>query len=149
MDIQSITVTKSAAPDTYKCRIKEQKEIKIRFNEPKYFIDEKKRIVTCKLIWHVDFPSGINPWSTKVGKFFYKNQTSIGVAKCMEDDKFDIEIGKRLARTKAETTAYKIARVQLRFLYEDFYAQSSKVGKFIMKAEKVINHNNIYMDKNF
>lgn len=70
-------------------------KFKLKFGGVKYQVDESKKVVVAKLntYWGTTKDS-LNPIHT------------LGIARCAEDDKFDVKKGKQLARARAEKEAY-------------------------------------------
>lgn len=86
-----------------------------------YYVNEDKRAVTCKLRFRIDVPwiSENRPYIEpdtfdKILKSVnIKHQSSyevIGVAYCSPEDSFDLETGKRIAKSRAENYIYRMAR---------------------------------------
>ena len=81
--------------------------MKLRFEQPVYYINKEKRTVVCTI--EASFDSydlrELDP------DFLYSNNTfyARGITKCKEPDVFNEEIGKRLAESKAKMQAYKKA----------------------------------------
>ncbi len=85
-----------------------------------YYVNESKQVVTCKLRFRIDVPwiSENRPYieSDTFGKILksvnIKHQSSyevIGVAYCSPEDSFDLETGKRIAKSRAENYIYRMA----------------------------------------
>lgn len=85
-----------------------------------YYVNEDKQAVTCKLRFRIDvpqIPEG-RPYieSDTLDKILksvnIKLQSSyevIGVAYCSPEDSFDLETGKRIAKSRAENYIYRMA----------------------------------------
>ena len=116
-------------------------EIKIRFNEPQYTINEIRGTVICTLTYSVVYPDCLSS--------LFKNNvyTVKAKAKTCIDDIFDEKTGKRVALAKAESKAYINVGKQcfkhcgnLGKMYDKLYA-------FYAKAIGVIDHNDKYLNK--
>ena len=80
-------------------------DIKLSFynEETKFFVNEEKRTVACIVLGRL-----MNPWSpnSEIALPYDSIVRGVGVAKCMPNDTFDVERGKRIALAKAENRAY-------------------------------------------
>lgn len=93
---------------------------KVQIFKEVYYVNEEKQVVTCKLRFRINVP-GIaedRPYieSTTLEKILkpvnIKLQSSyevIGIAQCSPEDDFDLEIGKRIAKSRAEAFIYRMA----------------------------------------
>ena len=108
-------------------------KFKACYQEPTYVVDKKK--VTCKLMTTIVDNRGEE----------VEREEFIGVAKCNDDDKFDFEVGKRIALAKAELKLHKhiakIARESIHYILEDVKALKA----FESFASAQIEHNNKYL----
>lgn len=120
---------------------------KISVLDTDYFVNEKKKCVTCRLNFFIKcnafakvvFNSArdyLGPVGCEV----------IGVAKMHPDDKFDVEIGKKVARAKAESLAYKkVADYFTEYIQLYYNKITMPMLEFMGKADYVIDHNNEYI----
>ena len=108
-------------------------KFKACYQEPTYVVNKKK--VICHLTTTIINNNG-EVIETK--KFE-------GVAKCNDDDKFDFEVGKRIALAKAELKLHKhiakTARESINYLLKDVEALEA----FELFANAQIEHNNEYL----
>lgn len=122
-------------------------------HELKYFINEKKKTVTCKatncqydLYKILDKRVSSEKTDMKIifSKFvedysFLLNDTYTGTAKCMNGDTFDIEKGKKIARAKMrEKYAVDKRNILLKFIF--------KTEKFLDILNNVIDVEEEKMD---
>lgn len=69
----------------------------------------------------------------------------IGVAKLHKEDKFDYQIGCRIALAKAERMAYKYIGKILAEAYKNLSDLINDLDNFIFKAESMVKHNTEYI----
>ena len=121
-------------------------KIKLSFfkDSPRFFINEEKKTVTCIM------EGKINP----IGGYMYvgiaypfKNVKGIGVAKCNPQDKFDPEIGKAIARARAESDAYLKAVRNLKNEKELVCDYFSELVRFESRAYNCAAHNDTYVQR--
>lgn len=116
-------------------------KIKIHFYGEKFSHNGKK--VVCVLNYYISAPEYYDK-NGSYGNFRFGNGSetmkAIGVAVCSDDDIFDLEKGKKIAKARAETEAYKRATELLRDkvfnlahsyvnMYTDFYSRNINVRK--------------------
>lgn len=122
-------------------------KIKLIVDETKFYINEEKRTVACKMSGYVNFPyhnDGCNPFYT----FNHIVDTVVATAKCHPDDDFDIEKGKRIARARAESKLYsKICKGGMRETMRYVFEFEAAHRDFLDKAAGVIVNNGNYIDK--
>lgn len=98
--------------------------MKVRFLKTNFFVNEKKKTVTCVMTAKLDNKqSGQNNFCfTWKGKERFMEPFEVAaVAYCHEDDKFDATKGKRIAESKAKRLVY---------------AEGIQRGKMILTAEE-------------
>ena len=122
-------------------------EIKIKFKDPEYFVNEEKGIVVCNLHYYVDYPRDL----AKV--FYWTVDTSPvrgvckAVAKLGEGETFDLNVGKKVSLAKAEQKAYnKVFKYCLKAI-NNCAGMIEKLHNFAEKAVRVIDHNEEYISK--
>ena len=96
----------------------------------KYYINEEKRTVTAvmevnedAIFDYLDKKWNINLYFSKESKelkALYMPTKFVGVARCVEEDVFDPNIGKRIAREKALNKYYKSFRKRILRAYQYF-----------------------------
>ena len=87
--------------------------IKLSIDEPMFFVNEKKRTVTCKLNGFLSGPCSYNEWMMAGINFPDKEYSITATAYCHENDVFDVERGKRIALSKAENGLYNKASLDV------------------------------------
>lgn len=122
--------------------------LKLSFdNNIRYFVNEKKRTVTCVLnakfteAPRYTFPYGI-PEYTLCDKI-----KGVGVAKCAEGDTFNADFGKSIARARAEIDAYMNANRYIEKYKEALEKSIHSLDNFISKSYNYAVHNLSYIDK--
>ena len=108
----------------------------------KFYVNEKKRIVTCIVTAIVETP---HSWDSCV-TIPSIEVNGVGVAKCHADDVFDVERGKRIAMAKAENKAYNAASNYLYEYSNDVLFFSIKIADFFSKNIKCCSHNDEYIE---
>lgn len=117
-------------------------DFKVRFtNKPQYTIDEENKTVKCYLTCDVIVPTGISG-----NQFMYNFRTfAKGYAKCDDKDAFNPEIGKKIALARAESKIYWKVRTEVKNAVRDAKQFVKAGNKFILKACRVVDHNNDYI----
>ena len=99
------------------------KRPKITFIEEDYQVDKKKGTIHCFL-------------RCKMSNTLFNNRefrTFVGTAQVCDNDTFDEEIGKKIARTKAELKAYKAYAIQFGKLHPLITKYKEIIDKEIAK----------------
>lgn len=122
--------------------------LKIKYGTPEYVIKEDSKVVICYL------PYSFEDWNktlkviainTLPTEFcdndfppFYESRKIKAVAKCKGNDKFDVQIGKKIALAKAEN---KVEMKVLSILntINNFFIESV----FVMKQRMIDSQNNV------
>lgn len=126
--------------------MKNIENIKLRFSEPKFHIDETNKVVVCYLECKYNLPWLIDYMITDVaGKLIIHACNTKGVAKCSPNDTFNINKGKKIALARAEQLAYRKVSNRLIPCFAYIDRLEEVIDKFIDKATNVINHNNYYI----
>lgn len=116
-----------------------------KISKKQFYIDEKKKTVTCVLIGEV------NGYDINSLRYLYtecnielpdadlKGNNSgkfkaVGKAVCSEEDKFDETLGKRLAENKAK---YKLSEIADRYL-NAYIVSTNKLIKNLKESKKVV-----------
>lgn len=125
-------------------------KIKLSFDNARteFFVNEKKRIVACIMkgelkttgmkLYMSDYPT--YPLYTDYVK-------GVGVAKCDPCDVFDVELGKSIARARAEADAYIKAKRRLSEQYNMAVAYLNALTDFEEKAYRCAAHNDEFVDR--
>lgn len=81
--------------------------MKIVFDETKFNVNEEKNVVTCVIKAHFKSEGTQREISVSWGSDIFDMFTVHGCAKCHPEDKFSIEIGKRIAESRAKKRIYQ------------------------------------------
>jgi len=125
--------------------------IKLKIVKESTVVDEKNRRVIHTVDWALDVPDlMINLfWMIRKDRMSFCGRAK-GVAICHPEDKFDPEIGKKMARAIAESNAYYNAATRIhKHLNQlnNIVRQMSDIGAdFIIKATDIEIHNKEYQD---
>lgn len=123
--------------------------IKIKFQPPEYIIDEKNGVVICHLKFFAKSPCCVNFASKSA---YHTNptcteQTAKAVVFAKNNDKFDANVGKKVALAKAENQAYSYVRNWAKTAQKELVIALNAIKEFEFKVEKVKKHNIEYMKK--
>lgn len=112
---------------------------------PKFYINERKRSIACTLFARVNVPQIRNFFNDGVSLINF-HVTETAVAKCHENDTFDLERGKKIALAKAKAAIYlsAVRGVQNQVEQLDFLAHAAE--EFIDKGYRCIAENEEYID---
>ena len=135
-------------------------KIKLSFGSPEYFVNESNNTVTCKLSFRLN-PSDGTRYNSYCNALFelsdavLKEEESIRdgwtiaeTAKLDPADTFDAETGKKVARAKAESTAYKFMAKKIAKVIDNSYnVIVGSCEQFIEKAAGVKHHNDKYLSQ--
>lgn len=120
-------------------------EVKIRFNEPKYTVNETQGTVTCELRYYPVFPEFV---IAVLGECLsYHPFTVTAIAKVCSEDTFNEKTGKRVALAKAEAKAYKQVGKYCFKKCGQLGKAYNKLYDFYAKAQLVVDHNYEYINK--
>lgn len=103
--------------------------MKITFIKKTFNIEDN--CVICTLYCHCS-----------IGNFFVVEK-----ARCNKGDKFDANIGMKIALARAEMKAYQLANKEIKIKYERFKKKTDELKEFIDKANHCIEHNKEYIKK--
>lgn len=119
--------------------------IKISVTNTTYYLNKKANVVGCRLSFNIKGPD--NVISIIEALLDYDCYEVTAEAHLNPADNFDFEIGKKVARAKAETMAYnRVSRLLTRIAIKMTNAIDS-FTTFVDKADAVITHNNKYLSK--
>lgn len=113
------------------------KKIKATLNEDnvKFFCNEKKGVVVCKIESFIEYASMNDP-------FDYKKVEALGKAVCGKDDKYDEVRGRQIAESRAKVELYRkikevIVELKHQFFNEemDLTNQKSRYERLIVKEK--------------
>lgn len=129
----------------------DRNHIKLKIKKESTIVDEKNRRVIHIVDWEINAPNLINIlfWGIH-GDGLNLCGRAKGIAICHPEDKFNPEIGKKLARTIAESNAYHNSAARIRKHLRQLNTvvnQISNIGAdFIIKAKDIEVHNKEYQD---
>lgn len=124
--------------------------IKTSVSNTKFAVNQKKGCVTCIMTYHFNNDSFIDDVMYAVVPDYWRNKdyTVVGVAYLNDTDTFDEEIGKKIARAKAESQMYKQAGMLIDQTIVKVQEKFVEAGlSFILKAGNVITHNDEYISQ--
>lgn len=123
---------------------------KLSVNNIDYFVNEEKKCVTCRVNYVLKaadetllllFGADCLVDNCDFGE-------AVATARVHADDVFDVETGKKVARAKAESLAYRQVVNYLDNITEVYSRKFMRPAlMFIEKAEKVIDHNDEYLEQ--
>lgn len=123
--------------------LKELEPIKISVKKQIYYVNEKKKTVGCRIWFSVNGPDCV---LTALDWFSDKfNWDITAEAHLNPVDNFDVEIGKKVARAKAESMAYTYVSKIFEDITFKMYKAVNSFMKFGEKANGVIEHNERYL----
>jgi hypothetical protein len=124
--------------------------IKVSFSEePTFYINKRKKMITCKLVGVLRGPNETKGWFDLCGgclDFPEKTIVAVGTAKCHKNDAFDIERGKRIAMSKAENAIYNRASSTVEDVVSKINFLNKVCEDFRAKAFRCQAHNLDYID---
>lgn len=120
----------------------DRNDIKIRFFNPEFYINEKKQTVTCKLYFRAEAPYIIRALTKCC-----MSKTVIATATLKHNDVFNVNVGKKIALAKAENMAYSIVNNLITDAYKNILNVTKAISDFRYKATRVKEHNIEYMKK--
>jgi hypothetical protein len=114
---------------------------KIYFSHsPKFYVNEEKGVIVCKQ------NAIINPSI----HFTDRNNNYIFVsakARCKEGEKFDLNRGMRIAKTRAENMIYDEVQKRLFAHLKECETNLDEMKKFVASTFEITAHNNDYIDQ--
>lgn len=129
---------------------------KLSFKDPKFFVNEEKKVVTCVLNYWLNLPDYISCETLDNLSRFYGNNSLIpqyimsvsAQAKLDPHDEFNVEVGMKVARAKAESKAYDQTARRLCNIFDNFIDKfGHSIETFCEKADGVVNHNARYINQ--
>ena len=126
---------------------------KLSFDEPKFFVNEKMGIVTCVMHCYLKGQDWAMKEMGDVIDGYKDNPISHGftiteIAHLDPQDTFDVEIGKKVARAKAESSAYRyMTKSLIRVVGKYCNMLSDGLNAFGEKAAGVIAHNKRFLEQ--
>ena len=128
--------------------IEQVEPVKLSFTDPIYYTkpnSDGTTVVYCKLQFVVNGPKDV----LKAIKAFADEDCyeSLGQATVDPRDNYDFVTGKRIARAKAESLAYKKASKLFARICGHLTSVALSFMQFNDKAEFVVDHNDTYLSK--
>lgn len=115
-----------------------------------YHINEKKQTVTCVLTYRIRTSLTNEFIIMSVNNKFYqsKQYIAVGVSYLTPGDEFDVEIGKKIARARAESEMYKNTGEYIQKIMNKVNNEfmNSAMG-FLEKCANIIEHNEDYISQ--
>lgn len=122
--------------------------IKIHFKQPEYIVDEANGVVICKLKFIVTAPFMVRCTMSPIHEDpTLTEQVIKTVVFAKNGDKFDANVGKKVALAKAENRAYSYVKNWMMLAHKEIVKTVRAMVDFKDKAEKVKAHNVEYMKK--
>lgn len=123
--------------------------VKIHFRNPEYIVDEANGVVICKLKFTCSVPDFVH-YASRCA--FHESPTCTeqiakSVVFAKNNDKFDVNIGKKVSLAKAENQAYSYVRNWAKTAQKELAMALDAIEDFKFKTEKVKKHNIEYMRK--
>ena len=123
-------------------------DIKISFEKPIYAVDEKNGVVVCTLRYKVKAPNNvIFAARGTICSPLLMIQSVKAVARVKDNDKFDVNIGKKVSLAKAENLAYSHVKEWVKTALKSLCNASDAIVEFTRKVNKVRTHNVEYIKK--
>lgn len=121
---------------------------KLSFNpNPKYYVNTEKKKVTCILSATFLVPGfTAGDYKAILPNMFSLDIQAKGVAKCSENDDFDVNRGMHIALAKAEMKAYRAAKEYLNECAGTVMAMAKMANEFITKADYFLKHNEEHVE---
>lgn len=143
---------------------------KVVYKSEKFFVNDEKKTVVCVIDFEINLLEigavqrmlNDNQFSNFIASISYDSECDFGVckfkvsgkAKATDEDEFDEEFGRRLAKTRAQENAFKVANgvyneigdVLCKLVFKDFYALNEGTEHALCKC---IDHENDLIDEKF
>lgn len=125
-----------------------RESFKLSFNpNPKYYVNTKKKKVTCILSATFLVPSfTADDYKAILPNMFSLDIQAKGVAKCSEKDDFDANRGMHIALAKAEMKAYRAAKEYLNECTGTVMTMAKMANDFFAKADYFLKHNEEHVE---
>lgn len=120
-----------------------RQKLKLSVYNTEFYVNEKKKRVRCKMQFGI---RGDIDTLLLVNMFSDRNCFEVmAEANTDPQDQFDVETGKKVARAKAESMAYKQLTNMLRRIALKTYYSMQDFMDFDIKADGVREHNEKYL----
>lgn len=101
-------------------------------NNVKFFCNEKKGVVVCKIESFIEYPSPED-------LFNYKRVESLGKAVCGKDDRYDEVKGKQIAESRAKVELYRKIKEVIIELKHQFFNEEMDLANQKARYERLIS----------
>ena len=143
---------------------------KVVYKSEKFFVNDEKKTVVCVIDFEINLLEieavqrmlNDHQFSNFIANISYDSECDFGIckfkvsgkAKATDEDKFDEEFGRRLAKTRAQEKAFSIANkvyneigdVLCKLVFKDFYVLNEGTEQALCKC---IDHENDLIDEKF
>ena len=143
---------------------------KVVYKSEKFFVNKEKKTVVCVIDFEINLLEigavqrmlNDNQFNNFIASISYDSECDFGIckfkvsgkAKATDEDKFDEEFGRRLAKTRAQEKAFSIANkvyneigdVLCKLVFKDFYVLNEGTEQALCKC---IDHENDLIDEKF
>ena len=143
---------------------------KVVYKDEKFFVNEKKKTVVCTIDFEINLLEieavqrmlNDHQFSNFIANISYDSECDFGIcrfkvsgkAKTTDEDEFDEEFGRRLAKTRAQENAFKVANevyneigdVLYKLVFRDFCELTNGTEQALWKC---IDHENDLIDEKF
>lgn len=143
---------------------------KVVYKGEKFFVNEEKKTVVCTIDFEINLLEikavqrmlNDRQFSNFIANISYDSECDFGIcrfkvsgkAKATDEDEFDEEFGRRLAKTRAQENAFKVANrayneigdVLYKLVFRDFCVLTDGTGQALWKC---IDHENDLIDEKF
>ena len=143
---------------------------KVVYKGEKFFVNEKKKTVVCTIDFEINLLEieavqrmlNDHQFSNFIANISYDSECDFGIckfkvsgkAKATDEDEFDEEFGRRLAKTRAQENAFKVANgvyneirdVLYKLVFRDFCVLTNGIEHALWKC---IDHENDLIDEKF
>ena len=143
---------------------------KVVYKSEKFFVNDEKKTVVCVIDFEINLLEigavqrmlNDNQFNNFIASISYDSECDFGIckfkvsgkAKATDEDKFDEEFGRRLAKTRAQEKAFSIANkvyneigdVLCKLVFKDFYVLNEGTEQALCKC---IDHENDLIDEKF
>ena len=143
---------------------------KVVYKSEKFFVNKEKKTVVCVIDFEINLLEikaiqrmlNDNQFSNFIASISYDSECDFGVckfkvsgkAKATDEDEFDEEFGRRLAKTRAQENAFKVANgvhneigdVLYKLVLRDFCVLTDGTEQALLKC---IDHENDLIDEKF
>ena len=143
---------------------------KVVYKSEKFFVNKEKKTVVCVIDFEINLLEieavqrmlNDHQFSNFIANISYDSECDFGIckfkvsgkAKATDEDEFDEEFGRRLAKTRAQEKAFSIANkvyneigdVLCKLVFKDFYVLNEGTEQALCKC---IDHENDLIDEKF